>query len=270
MNLIKENTPIQMIQPGLFVKREDLCIGGPSFSKLRGVYAHLANRGEDVVGVLDTYHSKAGWGVSLLCEQMHKRAVVFYPVYKSDILIRGNQLAAKKHGAHLIGLTAGRSCILYHQAKNELQDQFPGAYMIPNALKLEESITETAKEVWTVPEKFLCNTTWVISISSGTIAAGVLKGLFQRSAGRIEVIIHMGYTRSEDAVRMYFHNSCGFDPHEAYSIRYIDQGYQYKDAVKYPCPIPCNPFYDLKAWKWIQTSGILQQNKQILMWNIGA
>lgn len=270
ISALKNNTPIQQIKPGLFVKREDLCIDGPAFSKMRGVYTHLLSRPENTVGVLDTFHSKAGWGVSMLCKQMGKQAVVFYPVYKGDHGIRGNQINAKNHDAKLIGLTAGRSCILYHRAKKQLQENYPYAYMMPNALKLDESITETAREVQTVPECFMRNTIWVVSISSGTIAAGVLLGLLQRDTHGVPVYIHMGYSRSKDAVVRYFHHMTG-KVDFPFSVLYIDEGYQYKDAVNYPCPFPCNPYYDRKAWQWINEVLIpRKQNKQILFWNIGA
>ena len=76
--MITNNTPVELYQAGnlrVHVKREDLCcpLPGPSFSKMRGVAAHIANRPEGVIGVLDTFHSKAGWAVSWACSRLGTR-----------------------------------------------------------------------------------------------------------------------------------------------------------------------------------------------------
>jgi hypothetical protein len=58
------NTPIEKyIINGrdIYVKREDMCCSLPSFSKLRSVEAHLKSRSEKTIGVLNTFHIKAGW-----------------------------------------------------------------------------------------------------------------------------------------------------------------------------------------------------------------
>ena len=69
--MLISNTPIipYEIEPHyhVYVKREDLCcVDGPNFSKIRGVYEHLKTVREDTIGVLDTYHSKAGWAVAMV------------------------------------------------------------------------------------------------------------------------------------------------------------------------------------------------------------
>ncbi len=52
---------------------------GPSFSKIRGVVAHIKNRPESVIGVLDTYHSKAGHAVAYVCNHLGRQCVDFWP-----------------------------------------------------------------------------------------------------------------------------------------------------------------------------------------------
>lgn len=272
MSQIITNTPLEEYRVDnrvIMVKREDLCIDGPSFSKLRGVSAHLAVRPEGVIGVLDTFHSKAGWGVSLLGKGYGKKVVVYYPVYKSDRCIRGNQIQARKCGAELRGFTAGRSCILYHRAKKDLLERYPGAYMMPNALKLEESVDATAAEVWTVPKAYFKDTIWVVSVSSGTIAAGVVRGLIQQHA-HVSVWLHEGYSRPSTALVGYVTK---YNPDllaSRVNLRVVDEGYSYADAVKYPAPFPCNPFYDLKAWRWTCETLLKREVGKILFWNIGA
>lgn len=266
--MLRSNTPIERHPAGrqrIYVKREDMCCDGPAFSKLRGVAAHIHSRPENVIGVLDTFHSRAGWGVSALCPEAGRHAVVFYPVYKDDLTIRGNQLQAKKLGAQIHGITAGRSCILYHHAKARLAAEYPDSYMLPNALKCPETVEETAKEVHYTPGRLMGREfTWVVSVSSGTIAAGVLRGLVDAGA-HCRMVLHLGYSRTESAVRDYVVNGAGGCGNVRVEV--VDQGYEYKDACPFPAPFPCNVYYDRKAWRWVVEN---TNTDRILFWNIGA
>jgi hypothetical protein len=134
--------------------------------------------------------------------------------------------------------------------------------MMPNALKLEESITETAKEV-----PIRAGFDYVlIPISSGTIAAGVIRGLGVKS----RYLIHLGYSRSHDQVRRYLQEASGVPDA---NITLIDEGYEYKDKAQNELaspPWPCNVYYDLKAFHWwIRDGWGKYDGSQVLFWNIG-
>lgn len=69
---IQTHTPWELHE-GILVKREDLSCPppGPSFSKVRGLTSWLKGLRAQLipptcVGVLDTRHSKAGWGGGVL------------------------------------------------------------------------------------------------------------------------------------------------------------------------------------------------------------
>lgn len=259
---------------GIWVKREDLSSPppGPLFSKIRGVLAHLAKRPEPVIGVLDTLHSRGGWAVSHVCRALGKQAVVFYPEFKTAPGMKESQIRSRELGALIYALDAGRSAILYHRAKAFLADQWPNSYMVPNALKLPESITETAEEVLrsTPPALLAPEVTWLVPASSGTIAAGVLLGLRYLTQVTPQVIFHMGYTRPEAAVRRYVQDMLSVHgPVPPFAI--VDEGFAYRDAVQTPNPpFPCSPYYDRKTWRWIHAQrdlGLLQG--PVVFWNVG-
>lgn len=280
-NLVLDNTPIDEYKLNgkhVWVKREDLScpFPAPSFSKIRGVAARIKELPKGtLVGVLDTFHSKAGWGVAYICQKLGYDCVVFFPKYNSDKRLRYQQEMAIELGAKLVPLKAGRSSILYHQAKRILLSLSNQSYMMPNALKLTESVDETALETMrtlTQNPHLLRDTTWIISASSGTIAAGVIRGL--NSAKRLNggelsprVIIHMGYTRSKSAIGRYIRRSSGY---KDAAFELVDEGYQYKDKVECACPFPSNPYYDLKAWKWLKENTRETETPNIMFWNIGA
>lgn len=266
----------------VLVKREDLCcpLPGPAFSKMRGVYAHIAKRQERIIGVLDTYHSQAGWAVAYACSLLGKTAINYWPHYAKEApgVLRPPQQRSRDLGAQLVSLPAGRSFILYHQAKADLLTAAPPSevYMMPNALKLPESVTENAAEFARTPLPE--DAEIVISISSGTVAAGVLRGLAERGQGETSVVLHMGYSRSISATKAYIQQAVGL-PLNWSSISIVDQGYAYGDAVDMSIPFPCNKYYDAKAWAWLSITGVAESRsdlsghrsgRPVVFWNIGA
>lgn len=269
--MLLQGTPIEdhTKQYGLWVKREDLSCPapGPPFSKTRGVYAHIKNRPEKLIGVLDTAHSQAGHAVARACQILGKECLNFYPVYKKEIdengehELRTSQLAAQRLGADVRPLNAGRSCILFHDAKKQTLGQ--GGYMMPNALKLTESVTETAKEV--PKTKF---DTVLIPVSSGTIAAGVILG-FSLQGIFPKYLMHLGYSRSHSEVVSYLKQQSGCGD-KRLDLVIIDEEYNYKDKARpgVTPPWPCNEYYDLKAVRWWMNQDQSQYNKTLL-WNIG-
>lgn len=265
--MVVEGTPIEHHPDlGLWVKREDLsCPGGPHFSKTRGVFPHVRARNEGIIGVLDTYHSQGGWAVAKACAQLGKRCTVFYPVYKHrpKFPFQPQQQAAKDLGADLFPLQAGRSAVLYHQAKRMLAAAH-GGYMMPNALKLPESVEETANEVLRMDLPPVSRV--IVSASSATIAAGVLMGLHQKGRLDMQLVVHMGYSRSEAAVRAYLEKMSGV---VGGNIVVFDEGYSYADKARPgpTPPFPCNEYYDLKAFRWWMRGR--EPGQEALLWNIG-
>ena len=268
MSNIIRDTPFEKYPIGnrqVWVKREDLCVDETHFSKMRGVYKHLSSRPEHFIGVLDSYHSKAGWGVSHICKMIGKKAVVFYPQYTKEPGLRDNQVNCLRWDAILFPLQAGRSCILYHRAKSLLAEKYPESYMLPNALKLQESVDDTSDQVYNhTPGELIHGATWIISISSGTIGAGVIDGL-RRLKANVNIILHMGYSRSKDGVLNYISKYVG----DVSDINLVDEGYGYKDAVENSdISFPCNQYYDAKAWRWL-VNNISRLKGKIVFWNIG-
>lgn len=303
------NTPLEdhLEEFGLLVKREDLSCPppGPPFSKTRGVFAHMARKVEEGVtlfGALDTFHSQAGHAVAHAAKLLGVGCVNYFPVYKADtkpyysgswpedvpfpfysvrhqrvVELRPPQQRSSELGAELVGLPAGRSAVLYHSARRDCEAR--GGYMMPNALKLPETVTETAAEVRRTFEQGLSREhrktmedyPWLVACSSATIAAGVLKGLIGE-VPQPRVILHMGYSRSREAVFRYVSQVAGIDPGAIGQLcSFVDEGYAYKDTapddVLAP-PWPCSPWYDRKAYYWWAREGRERFGRAVL-WNVG-
>ena len=267
----------------LWVKREDLCCPpGPHFSKTRGVYAHIAKRPEKLIGCLDTSHSQGGWATAQACRILGKHCAIYYPETKK-MRTEGYKLQPQQKipldelGAFLKPLQAGRSAVLYHEAKKELAklDKFGGpGYMMPNALKLPEMITETVAEVHRTPLPPVA--TVIVSASSGTIAGGVWRGLWEIGFEGT-LVVHQGYSRTEDTIRKYMTKMAWGErgPLDGdVALEFVDEGYAYGDksrgnADMIAPPFPSNVFYDLKAFDWWMDEGRDLHEGEALLWNIG-
>lgn len=285
MTMCVTGTRVTQEHEGLWVKHEEECCpGGPNFSKTRGVWTHVAHRMGRVIGVLDTVHSQGGWAVARACALQGRRCVEFYPVRKADT---GKPLGTvqencRRLGADTLPLPAGRSAVLYHRARAALRETHgDDSYMMPNALKLPETVSETADEVarTTLPPDL---DTVIISASSGTIAAGLLRGL-RRMGWSGMLVVHMGYSRPLGAVMRYLEAAASLPLLMGGSrvvasagdvvVRLVDEGYAYADEARgVPgCFIPtwpCNTHYDLKVLSWWARGGHRDCGRTLL-WNVG-
>jgi hypothetical protein len=230
------------------------------------VFSHIKARPEQTIGVLDTSHSQGGWAVAKACHLLGKQCVLYFPVRKANpgSQIPHQQQEAGKLGAQLVPLAAGRSAILYHRAGKLLTEQYPNSYLMPNALKLPETVQETAEEFLRTPLPKRLKTI-LVSASSGTIAAGLFLGAHKLN-WKGKIIVHLGYSRPEGALRRYMQKMAGVPIDERAII--VDEGYTYSDASDVEAPFPCDRYYDAKALAWWLNGGRREYGKALL-WNIG-
>lgn len=283
--ILKVNTPVEKYQVKgreVFVKREDLCVPppGPTFSKVRGLLKRLQllkDKGYKTVGYTESSISMAGWGVAWLAPKVGLKAVIFDPQYSTksrrlkhlDVL-DFHRSKWKELGAEIIPVKAGMVKVNYYICKKILKERYPNSIMLPLGLPFEETIDETARISDQYKAKFK---TVVVCVGSGTITAGLLRGLCPGSSiygimcrsgdpvkKRKDIIIKSG--RAEGNVESLV------DP-VPIEFECIDPGWKYTDRSKAEAPFPCHPYYDLKAWEWL-VENITTLEDPILFWNIGS
>lgn len=81
------------------------------------------------------------------------------------------------------------------------------------------------------------------------------------------MILHLGYSRSEASVLKYVRDKAGTPDAQ---LIVVDEGYEYKHTARPGTtpPWPCNPYYDLKSFRWWLREGRAQWGEAVF-WNIG-
>ena len=274
-SLIRDNTPVEEYSVGgidVFVKREDLCTAYPMppLAKLRGaelLLKTLKYRGVELVGHHDSWYSRAGWGIAIICRQLDMRCIVGYPQRKGKI---PEQLStALCCGAELYPVRPNFIRVNYAMTKKYVEGK--NGYMLPFALACPESTIGVAKEAGTVPEELLGGSL-VLSVGSGTILSGLLLGLqkYPKIYGVSAGMSEKNQRKNAETMLMLAQPMLGVKGFSALShVTIIPPPSPYEYEEEYPCPFPSHPNYDRKAWRWLcEHIGELEQ--PILFWNIGV
>jgi len=237
----------------------------PPLAKLRGaglLLKTLKYKGEKLVGHHDSWYSKAGWGIAILCEQLGLKCVVGYPARKGEV---PQQISnAQCCGAELHPVKPNFIRVNYQMTKKYVEGR--GGYMLPFALACPESTIGVATEAGTVPETLLGGSL-VISVGSGTILSGLLLGLKE-----IPQIYGISAGMSEHNQRLNIRqlllltNAPGTRYIENFTI--VPPPRPYEEEEDYPCPFPSHPNYDRKAWRYL-VEHIHELKRPVLFWNIG-
>lgn len=275
--MIVDNTPVE-IYDGIMVKREDLsCLPpGPPFAKVRGLQKrmeHLKAFGVSVVGYTETSISQAGIGVSWICHELDMTAVIYCPVYKTphDIL-NGYRKQWEFFGAIIREIPAGMAKVNYYISKKKLLEEFgPLAVMLPLGLPFKESIIAVSEEFKRTFPKIQKVKSIVMCVGSGTMASGVLKGIYESSFKDIKLYGILCREAKNISAKKNKIQMCSGVPSilSKTDFHLVDMGWEYTQESKIECPFTSNKYYDLKAYEWL----IANKNKipqPILFWNIGA
>lgn len=271
--MLNKHTPILKYKVNsniVYVKREDLFASppAPALAKMRGAYIllkKLKTQGITKIGVYDTRISHAGWGVSAICKELELDCYSYFPLLKNQPYLERQQLFSEYLGATLVPLKQpSRTKINYARAKRHAYENH--IHLLPLGLTCLETVLEVRKEAETIPDEFK---TLVISTGSATILSGVRTGLGKSVNSFIGV--SCGMKASLQKKRMVeLWNKLSWPAEELLkkiTIHISPKDYYTPEC--YPSPFPCNPYYDLKAWKWLMRNYRFIE-KPVLFWNIGG
>jgi len=299
--MILQDTPVEEYRVNthcVFVKREDLAVVyndsrlpslpfPPPFAKVRGLYEvliKLKQRGVQTVSYMDTSVSMAGWGISYFCHFLGMKSVIYYPLYKEGLKgeIEKYSKICRECGAEVIFLERpNRQKINFYRAKKLLKLSYPEGVILSQGLPFDETVEAVSRQASLLPKTVLGGTI-VINVGSGTMLAGVLKGLCKvRNKWEVQAVKGiLAAPKNIDIKRKFIFAKAGildakrqqkglllFDV--VPEVEIIDYGYEYTQKEEVPVLFPCNIYYDRKAWKWL-LDNIEVVKKPILFWNIGG
>lgn len=261
----------------VFVKREDMATPppGPCFSKTRGLYAHmlkLRESGVKEVGYLETAISMAGWGVAWVGKILGIQVTIFDPAYSSKHVARKvHQFHRKqwlKLGAVVVQVTPLMTRINFNVIQKHLFPKDPSREFLPLGLPLEETIEETARQAEITSSLPRMNTV-VVSVGSGTVCAGILRGIGNHPIHIVGVMCRDG-NKNRKMKEILKRSKVLLGDLWGPDFTLINPGYAYTDKETTLSPgFPCNPYYDLKALKYL-VDHYDELEPPILFWNIGG
>jgi 1-aminocyclopropane-1-carboxylate deaminase/D-cysteine desulfhydrase-like pyridoxal-dependent ACC family enzyme len=281
MNLLSDS-PTEQISDELFVKREDLCCPepGPPFSKMRGVIKGLINlkkSGVKRVCYMESRISMASWGLSWAAKEIGGiEVIVFVPKYKQGTppLLDFHRSKWESFGGQTYWLeNPTRPSIMWHKIKKIVAKEFPGSFLIPVGMPFQETLEETCEQV----KKMVLNWSFksvVMSVGSGIITAGVLRGIRTINANTIVYGVSCKYHKLPIKKKLEIINrsmtiNLGRFKLPTNKFVFINLNTSYGQPGLGTPPFPCNPFYDLKAWDWLVANRD-ELESPILFWNIGG
>jgi 1-aminocyclopropane-1-carboxylate deaminase/D-cysteine desulfhydrase-like pyridoxal-dependent ACC family enzyme len=279
--MLVNNTPVETYQidgQDVLVKREDLCCtDGPPFSKVRGALEHLKKlkqQGVTTVGYCETSISQAGWCVAWLCKELSLTAVIFDPQYKQPCeTLTYHRTQWAKYNAVIRPIKAGMAKVNWYICKKLLKEEFgPTAVLLPLGIPFEETIQATEAEVIQTLNKLSDINSFVICVGSGTITAGLWRGVtkfgnYTAIYGIMGRTGNIPYKMKVIATKARLSNVGLYKSPVQLILK--DPGWEYTEESKAECPFPCNKYYDRKSWQWL-TENINLLKKPILFWNIGS
>lgn len=276
--MAQNHTPVEPYTIGgekVYVKRDDLFMADrqpdcPPLAKLRGAYPMLERlkaMGYAKIAVYDTRVSKAGQGIAFICRELGLQCLVGFPQLKGGEPSKSQQIAGKL-GAELYPLPAGRTAICHAQFAKAAKEQ--GYYMLPLGLVCRDTVENVAKEAASTVAGLRLGgidiKAIVLSTGTGTIATGVhlgTKDTFIRVHG-----VSCGMAPSKQATRA---KAIAYPDVINWDLLFLHEpAYEYYDELDISkCPFRTNPWYDMKAWVWLEEH-IGELWRHVLFWNIGA
>jgi len=268
---LTEDTPLEEYKikgRSVWVKRDDLMGDGinlPPWGKMAAIY-ELVKKYVDPnkpLTHLSVDGSWSGWTLAAVCEDL---GIEFYYSHPDS----------KKISKELLGLVKEKypSCkfnpirpnmmsIMYNSLKKQASDKWQ---MLPYAFDSDFYKDYMSERI--NPYKNFKNL--VVSSGSGVTLSGLAKGFFSEELKEFfpqtDRKIWTTCVSSESSIKkMLKKNGLAQLP-----IDVRKSEYDFEDRMDdYSAPFPCNQFWDIKQWHWLQEN-IDKIEGDILFWNVGG
>lgn len=268
---LNEDTPLELYHikgREVWVKRDDLMGDGitlPPWGKIAAVYELVkkyVDRSKPLTH-LSVDGSWTAWVLSAICEQLD---IEFYASHPDSKKISQEYLGLIKEmypKTHLNPIRPNMMQIMYNSLRGQAREN--GWQMLPYAFDHDFYKDYLAERI----QPFVHFDNLVVSSGSGVTLSGLAKGYYREELKEffpdVKRKIWTTCVSSESSIKKTLKKSGIPIPLNIRKSEYL-----FEDRLDgYEAPFPCNQFWDIKQWKWLEEN-IDQIEGTILFWNIGG
>ena len=252
----------------VWVKRDDLMgdnINLPPWGKSAAVY-ELVKKYIDPskpLTHLSVDGSWTAWVLSAICEDLGIEFYVSYPDSKKISQEYLGMIKEKYPNVHMNPIRPNMMQIMYNSLKKQAKEM--GWQMLPYAFDHDYYKDYLAERI----QPFVNYDNLVVSSGSGVTLSGLVRGFYREELNsffpNVTRKVWTTCVSSESSIKKALKKS---NIHLPINIRKSE--YLFEDRMDgYEAPFPCNQFWDIKQWHWLENN-IDTLEGTILFWNIGG
>lgn len=270
--IINENPPLDVYEVKgreVHVLRGDLVGDGywlPRWSKLGAIKNLLVNYVDKSKPLthMAVDGSWSGWALAAFCEELGIEFHYSFPDSKKFNRQILEDVLEKYPDTKLNPVKPNMLAIMYNSLKGQVKRE--GWQMLPYAFDHPYFVNYMRDQM--LPYNGYDNL--VASSGSGVMLSGLVKGFYDEE---LKEFFHPNLERhvwttcmsSENSIEKTLKNN---GVHIPINIRKSE--YDFDDRMEgYEAPFPCNQFWDIKQWRWLEDN-IDELEGSILFWNIGG
>ena len=252
----------------VWVKRDDLMGDGnilPPWGKIAAVY-ELVKKYVDPskpLTHLSVDGSWTAWVLSAICEDL---GIEFYASYPDSKKISQEYLGLIREmypNTHLNPIRPNMMQIMYNSLRGQAKEK--GWQMLPYAFNHDFYKDYLAERI----QPYTHFDNLVVSSGSGVTLSGLVRGYYREELKeffpKVNKKVWTTCVSSESSIKKALQSSGIPIP-----INIRKSEYLFENRMEdYQVPFPCNQFWDIKQWHWLENN-IDQIEGTILFWNIGG
>jgi hypothetical protein len=267
-----ENTPLEeykLKNRSVWVKRDDLMGDGihlPPWGKIGAVYELVkkyVDRNKPLTH-LSVDGSWTGWVLAAICKDLNIEFHVSYPESKKISQEYLGMIKEMFPEVHMNPIRPNMMQIMYNSLKKQAKDM--DWQMLPYAFDHEFYRNYLKERI----QPYTHFKNLVVSSGSGVTLSGLMMGYYKDELDeflpKTDKMVWTTCVSSESSIQKMLKKS-GVG-HLPITIRKSEFDFDNR-LDDYKAPFPCNQFWDIKQWHWLENN-IESIDGDILFWNVGG
>lgn len=268
---LNEDTPLELYHikgREVWVKRDDLMGDGtilPPWGKVAALYElvkQYIDKSKPLTH-LSVDGSWTGWALAAICEELDIEFYVSHPDSKKISQEYLGMIKEMYPKVHLNPIRPNMMQIMYNSLRGQAREN--GWQMLPYAFDHDFYKNYLAERI----QPFVHFDNLVVSSGSGVTLSGLARGYYREELKEffpdVKRKIWTTCVSSESSIKKTLKKSGIPIPLNIRKSEYLFEN----RLDGYEAPFPCNQFWDIKQWKWLEEN-IDQIEGTILFWNIGG